>query len=192
MPFAFVKRLFRRPRSQPHRPQLAMLRDHLDDLPEIVIPDGYGLRTFRSGDESDWCAIMEGNVGSNWTLDSCREKLLNDPRFSPENLFFATLDDRPVGSACAWTKDPSQTQIGEVHMVAVLDSHRGKGIGLLVNAAVLHRLKALGYRQVHLLTDDWRIPAIKSYLRAGFKPLLTHVTHPDRWRDIFEQIGVDP
>jgi mycothiol synthase len=135
---------------------------------------------------------MEGNVGSNWTPETCREKLTSDPRFDPENLFFATLDDRPVGSACAWTKSLDQRHIGEVHMVAVLGEHRGKGLGHLVNAAVLHRLKELGYRQAHLLTDDWRIPAVKSYLRAGFRPLHTHESHPDRWRELFELLGTEP
>ena len=74
-------------------------------------------------------------------------------------------------------------------MVAVLDAHRGRGLGHMVNTAVLHRLKELGYRQAHLLSDDWRIPAIKSYLRAGFKPLHTHITHPERWRDLFEHLA---
>ncbi len=191
MPLDLLKRLFHRPKRSASLPQLDMLRDDLERLPDIVIPEGYDLRTFEPGDETAWCEIMEGNVGSNWTVEACREKMTSDPRFDPGNLFFATIDGQPVGSACAWTKNPDQRDVGEVHMVAVLDSHRGKGLGHLVNAAVLHRLRDLGYKQAHLLTDAWRVPAIKSYLRAGFKPLHTHITHPERWRDFFEQIGVD-
>lgn len=175
----------------PPSPQLEMQRDTLQDLPEIRVPEGYGLRTYRSGDEAGWCAIMEGNVGRDWTPELCREKLVNDPRFHPESLYFATIDSRLVGSACAWSRDLTERIVGEVHMVAVLENQRGKGLGHLVNAAVLHRLKDLGYRQAHLLTDDWRIPAIKSYLTAGFRPLHTHDSHARRWKDIFSRIGFE-
>ena len=173
----------------PPSPQLEMQRDTLQDLPEIRIPEGYGLRTYRSGDEAGWCAIMEGNVGRDWTPELCREKLVNDPRFHPDSLFFATLDSRLVGSACAWSRDLTERIVGEVHMVAVLEDQRGKGLGRLVNAAVLHRLNDLGYRQAHLLTDDWRVPAIKSYLSAGFRPLHTHDSHAKRWSDVLARLG---
>ena len=175
----------------PPSPQLEMQRDTLQELPEIRIPDGYGLRTYRSGDEAGWCAIMEGNVGRDWTPATCREKLVNDPRFHPDSLFFATFDSRLVGSACAWSRDLTERIVGEVHMVAVLENQRGKGLGHLVNAAVLHRLKDLGYRQAHLLTDDWRVPAIKSYLTAGFRPLHTHDSHARRWSDVFARLGIE-
>lgn len=174
----------------PPPPQLEMLRDTLQDLPEIRIPEGYGLRTYRSGDEAEWCAIMEGNVGQDWTPETCREKLIDDPRFHPESLFFATIDSRLVGSACAWSRDLTERIVGEVHMVAVLEDQRGKGLGHLVNAAVLHRLRGLGYRQAHLLTDDWRVPAIKSYLTAGFRPLHTHDSHAKRWSDVLARLDI--
>jgi mycothiol synthase len=29
-----------------------------------------------------------------------------------------------------------------------------------------------GYRHIHLDTEDWRLPALKIYLRLGYKPLL--------------------
>ena len=173
----------------PPPPQLEMIRDTLQDLPEIRIPEGYGLRTYRSGDEAGWCAIMEGNVGRDWTPETCREKLIDDPRFHPESLFFATIDSRLVGSACAWSRDLTERIVGEVHMVAVLEDQRGKGLGHLVNAAVLHRLRDLDYRQAHLLTDDWRVPAIKSYLTAGFRPLHTHDSHAKRWSEILARLG---
>ncbi|MDA0746334.1 MAG: GNAT family N-acetyltransferase [bacterium] len=185
----FLGRFFKKNTPKP-LPQLEMLRDNLDNLPEITVPDGYQLRTYRPGDEAAWCAIMEGNVGRDWTPETCREKLIQDPRFHAESLFFATFQEEPVASACAWNKDLGQRVIGEVHMVAALETHRGKRLGHLVNAAVLHRLKTLGYQKSHLLTDDWRLPAVKSYLTAGFQPLNTHESHPERWETIFDQLGL--
>ena len=165
-------------------PQLEMIRNTLDGLPEIVIPDGYELRTYREGDERAWCAIMENNLGKNWTFEKCRNRLVEDPRFSPENLFFATLNDQPVASACSWRTSLEEQVVGEVHMVAALEDHRGKGLGNLVNVAVLHRLKAMGFQRAHLLTDDWRLAAIGSYLKIGFSPLTTHISHAERWEAI--------
>jgi len=185
----FFSRLFRKP-AEPSSPQLEMLRNNLDNLPEIEVPDGYALRTYRPGDEDAWCSIMEGNVGREWTPDKCRVKLTEDPRFSPESLFFATHEGKPVASACAWTKLADESVTGEVHMVAALENHRGKRLGHLVNCAVLHRLKELGFLKAHLLSDDWRIPAIKSYLTAGFDPLNTHESHPKRWEKIFDHLGI--
>ena len=170
-------------------PQLEMLRNHLDDLPEVRIPDGYGLRTYESGDDQSWCDIMEGNVGQNWTVEKFVEKMSSDPRFSPEGLFFATQNGQPVASACAWKADREEKRIGDVHMVGALDSHRGKGLGHLVNSAVLAKLKELGFEKAHLKTDDWRIPAINSYLKAGFQPLNTHISHAERWDVILEKIA---
>ena len=179
------------PASTTPRPQLEMIRDHLDDLPKIHIPEGYAVRTYRVGDEPAWCRIMEGQVGENWTIEKCRERLTHNERFKPENLFFITYADSPVASTCAWTSDKVSPDIGLVHMVAALPEHHGKGLGHLLNALVLHRLHELGYKRAYLLTDDWRLAAIKSYLRAQFRPLNTHESHPERWEKIFEKLGIE-
>ena len=31
--------------------QLRMVRPNLEDLPELILPAGYGMRTYRKGDE---------------------------------------------------------------------------------------------------------------------------------------------
>lgn len=166
-----------------------MLRDHLDDLPEIQVPDGYELRSYQPGDDQAWCDIMEGNVGRNWTAELFEQKMSSDPRFSPDALFFALHEESPVASACAWRPSPEEEVVGDVHMVGALDDHRGKGLGHLVNSAVLHKLKEQGFQKAHLKTDDWRLAAINSYLKAGFEPLNTHISHAERWDLILEKIS---
>ena len=46
-----------------------------------------------------------------------------------------------------------------------------------------------GFETAYLTTDDYRIPAIKCYLRAGFEPEMTEDDHPERWEKIFAAIG---
>ena len=188
--FHWIKKLFAPPVER--LPQLEMFRDHLCDLPEIENASAYAIRTYCPGDEAAWCRIMEGNVGSNWTVQKCRENLIWDSRFQAENLFFIIHEGEPIASACAWRADDQSPAIGEIHMVAVLSDHRGKGLGHLLNALVLHRLKALGYQKAHLKTDDWRLPAIKTYLTAGFQPLNTHESHPERWEAIVAKLEGPP
>ena len=186
---SWLKSMFGRnePLEEPP-PQLEMLRAHLDDLPAIQVPKGYELRTYRPGDDQAWCDIMEGNVGRDWTKEKFVEKMSSDPRFTADSLFFATLDSQPVASACAWRQKVEEKVIGDVHMVGVVEAHRRRGLGHLVNTAVLVRLKEIGYQKAHLKTDDWRIPAINSYLKIGFEPLNTHISHAERWEVILEKI----
>lgn len=188
--FHWIKKLFAPPVER--LPQLEMFRDHLCDLPEIEKASAYAVRTYCPGDEAAWCRIMEGNVGNNWTVQKCRENLIWDSRFQAENLFFIIHEGDPIASACAWRADDQSPAIGELHMVAVLSDHRGKGLGHLLNALILHRLKALGYQKAHLKTDDWRLPAIKTYLTAGFQPLNTHESHPERWEAIVAKLEGGP
>ena len=188
--FRWLKSLFKTPPPK-SLPQLEMFRNHLNDLPDIMQIADYDVRTYRPGDEAAWCHIMEGNVGSNWTEEICRTKLTEDPRFKAENLFFITHKDRAVASTCAWRTKDQAPDTGTVHMVAVLSEHRGKGLGHLLNALVLHRLKDLGYQKVHLKTDHWRLAAIKTYLDAGFQPLNTHESHPECWDKIFSELGAE-
>jgi GNAT superfamily N-acetyltransferase len=189
--FAWLKLIFghKDTTAEEPLPQLEMLRDHMDDLPEVAVPMDYEMRTFQSGDEQAWCDIMEGNVGRNWTTELFAERMSSDPRFSADGLFFATYEGRPVASACAWRASVEEEVVGNVHMVGAFGEHRGKGLGHLVNAAVLNKLKKQGFQKAHLKTDDWRLPAINSYLKAGFDPLNTHISHAERWDIILERIA---
>jgi len=175
-----------------------MLRPHLGDLPELVLPAGYRLRTYRPGDERRWGEIMEasGGIGREWTAEKVRERMIDRPQLEPEGMYFATCDaegGRPVASATAWRNPVEQRVLGTVHMVCALDAHRGRGLGRLVTLAVLHYLRDHGFRMADLLTDDWRLAAIKSYLGLGFVPV--YRTDPDRldehearWSAIFAQL----
>ncbi len=170
-------------------PQLAMLRPDLKPLPRLSTPPGVGIRTFRPGDEAAWAAIMEGSLGSDWTPEKVREKLTGRPQFDPKGLFFAILNGRPVGSACAWRAAPEEQVRGNVHMVAVIPEARGLGLGKLLTLKVLLYMRRRGMREADLVTDDFRIPAIRAYLSLGFRPVHTHESHAARWEAVMRQIA---
>ena len=168
--------------------QLHMVHRDLGSLPEIEIPDGYELRSYRPGDEKHWVAIMNTGVGE-WTAEKCRDEITSKPQFLPDGLFFVTFEGKPVGSACAWRKSPDDREIGWLHMVCVVPDHRGRQLGHVVNLAVLCYFRDRGFKEVRLSTDDWRLPAIKSYLRLGFEPHYLDDSHRERWRKVFDRLG---
>lgn len=178
------------PMAQP--PQLEMRHPHLDDIPTISLPDGHTIRTYLRGDEAAWAAIMNECIGSGWTAERCRASLIEKPQFEPEGLFFAVCGGQPVGTACAWRNAAEERQVGYVHMVGVLRAHRGKRLGWAVTVEVLSYLKRRTFSEARLLTDDFRLSAIRSYLGVGFEPLLTHESHPERWKKVYEQLGIRP
>jgi mycothiol synthase len=179
------------PPMPPAPQQLRMRRPDLEDLPPLQVASGYALRTYLPGDEHAWAAIMNTGIGHGWTAETARQRLFGQPQFDPMSTFFAVaLDGSPVGSACVWTERPAERCMAVVHMVCVLPEHRGNHLGQSVTLATLYRMRERGFLQAKLSTDDWRIPAIKEYVRLGFLPVL-HVEQEDhngRWAAVLEHI----
>lgn len=168
--------------------QLRMIRRNLDDLPEVELTSGYEIRTYRPGDEAAWAKIMNSGIGADWTAEKCSEALISKSQFLPDGLFFAVHDDEPVGSACAWRSSPDEWNEGYLHMVCVLPEHRGKNVGYLLALSVLHYFREHKFQSCILDTDEWRIPAIKSYLRLGFEPMYLDESQRERWQKVFEHV----
>jgi mycothiol synthase len=80
---------------------------------------------------------------------------------------------------------------GELSWVAAAPEHRGKGLGLAVSAQAAARLIQAGYRNIYLLTDDFRLPAIKTYLKLGYEPLLCCQDMAERWESVYRKLGLE-
>ena len=78
---------------------------------------------------------------------------------------------------------------GYIHMVACKSRFRGRGIGTRLCTEAVRALIFAGMETAYLTTDDFRIPAIKSYLRAGFYPDIINGEHERRWADVMDIIG---
>jgi len=171
-----------------HSPQLAMLLEGLSDLPPVRLPDGYTIRTYLPGDASAWDVIISQSFRMECEGRFERDMRTDSP-FRPERVFFICRGEEPVATAAAWHRPQYGAEIGYLHMVGVLPSEAGMGLGLQVSLACLHRMKEEGRTACILHTDDYRIPAIKTYLKLGFRPLLIHEDQRQRWRDVLTKIG---
>jgi mycothiol synthase len=158
--------------------------------PAPHVPAGYHLRLFQDSDEASFFELMEkANLGCPWT----HEYLLDArTRILPGGFF--VIVQEPTGQLVATAMAthrprPGHPAGGEVGWVAADPDHKGKGLGQAVTAAATARLIRAGYERVYLLTDDFRLAALKVYLKLGFEPLMYQDDMPARWQAVFEKLG---
>lgn len=165
--------------------------DRLKKPPQLSLPGGYTLRTYRPGDEKGYIGVMSRAGFIDWNEDSLKGTL---GKTLPEGLFFVEHDKarRIVATAVA-THKPSELHPfgGELGWVATDPEYRGKGLGLIVCAAVVHRFLEAGYKNIYLQTDNFRLPAIKTYLKLGFVPLFCAPDMERRWQRVREELNYE-
>ena len=188
----FLRSLKRRlsGQNEQNEPQLLMRYPH-QFLPLIEPPEeGYVLRPYRKGDESDWMELLNtnGQLGV-WDQNRIRSEIKSSV-VEGSQLFvvhgeqiaaLASVHDRRVFGVESW----------EIGWVATHPEHRGKGLGRWVTTASIEVALGLPPRPIVLRTDDYRIPAIKVYLKLGFLPTYDHVSYSHRWRNVFLTLGGD-
>ena len=173
--------------DQPLQPQLYMLRPDLTGLRPVECPAGYAVRCYRPGDARHWEAILKEAFGGEYSFDRV---LRCDVSFRPERLWFAAHDGTPVAAAGGFYRPSFIKDAGFLHYVAVLPAHRGVGLGSVVCLAALHQMVREGRGAAWLSTDDFRLPAVRTYLKLGFEPLLVHENQRERWPAVFDRLGM--
>jgi ribosomal protein S18 acetylase RimI-like enzyme len=87
-------------------------------------------------------------------------------RLAEEWTIVATAG-KEIAGACLFEM-PEEGQ-GWISVLAVGDAHRGRGIGAALTVRAAKRLFAAGARTIGLTTDDDNGPAIRLYVRLGFR-----------------------
>lgn len=170
-------------------PQIVMRRDSLQDLPPLEPPDGCEIRTYIRGCEAAWEKIIVESFKLRAEDITFASRILSDEEFRPDRVLFIYRDGEPVATASAWYRGKWGEQVGYLHYVGVLPSEGGRGLGRQISLACLHKMAQEGRSVSILETDDFRIPAIKTYLSLGFRPLLIHENQLRRWETIYARIG---
>jgi predicted dehydrogenase/GNAT superfamily N-acetyltransferase len=157
--------------------------------PRPELPEDYELRCYQGADEPQYLELMARAGFDNWDHDRLA---LVQRGVLPAGLFIVV--HRPTGKLAATAMavhNPSELHPygGELGWVAGDPEHRGKRLGAAVCAAVVGRFIQAGYRRIYLQTDDWRLPAIKTYLRLGFEPFLFCEGMAERWQKLCKTLG---
>ena len=175
-----------------NRPQLQMLWPEplLATPPEPVLMPGYRLRILDPDIDLDaYLSLMHEAGFTDFSADrvaGCLNRVLPDGYFVAEHV--------PTGEVVATAMaghgpTPLHPYGGELGWVAGRTAHAGKGLGRAVCAAVVRRFLSAGYKRIYLLTDDFRLPALKVYLQLGFVPFLFTAGIDTRWQVICDQLG---
>ena len=158
----------------------------------INFPEKVELKTFPQIPDAlnEWLDIMshmeQGEPQNLHNIpDYYKNTMLSYANYKEDMCYFLTVDGVPAASItviCDYDKKD-----GYIHMVACKPGFRGMGLGHLLNDVALDVLKREGMQTAYLTTDDWRIPAIKTYLKADFYP--DTESEPDfkeRWEKVME------
>jgi len=174
------------------QPQLKMIWSEalLTSPPEPKLPPDYALRIFDPAqDLADYLSLVHEAGFTDFTpqkVQGCLRRVL-------PNGFFVVVHKPTrelVATAMAsHNPTPYHPYGGELGWVAGRRAHAGKGLGTAVCAAVVRRFLSAGYERIHLLTDDWRLPALKIYLKLGFVPFLFEPGLEARWEVICEKLA---
>jgi mycothiol synthase len=160
----------------------------LDTPPGVRLPVGYSLRLYRPG-EPRFYEIMALAGWHGWddrVLQPSLAKML------PGGWFMAIHEqsDEIVATAMPLHNYGGKRPFwGELGWLAGDPAHSGKGLGMAVSAAVTARSIAAGHRRIHLFTEDFRLAALKTYLKVGYVPSLHSPDMQDRWQAVCEQLG---
>lgn len=156
----------------------------LQNPPEVLLPAGYNLRTFQAGDEAQFYRLMELAGWPGWDAEELRpwqKAVLDNNWFVAEEIVSGRIVASAMGIHNPDDPNPAGSELG---WVAGDPAHAGRGLGRAVCAAVTGRLIELGRRDIYLFTDDWRLPALKVYLKMGYVPLLFLPEMAERWQAI--------
>ncbi len=175
-------------------PQLVM-RWKNDGSPRKPIDLPVGVEVKCLSDFEDyipvWCSVaryLQPEGYPDYTDEALFEAALHSRKnFQMDTTVLVLLEGQVVSTVTVLC-DPD-TKEGYMHMVAARPECRGRGLGHLMNAVAVDILKREGMQTCYLTTDDWRLAAIKTYLKADFVPDLE--AEPDakeRWAAILEQL----
>lgn len=181
-------------------PQLKMIFDAGNTpLPELTVAEGFRLRTVADDELTPYNELRVSVDFKAWDAEKLRKfrsKVLPDSMFLIEEI----ATGRFAASATAETTDmDDHPEVGVLGWVMTHPDFRGRHLGRSVSIAAMHRLYDAGYRAFSLLTDDFRLAAVKTYLELGWKPWLYLEDMETRWRALagkfdrdFDSLGCLP
>ncbi len=148
---------------------------------------GYQLTSYSPGREAEWIGLFNASEEFGvWDPQKLQQKLLCGLISGGGVLAAAGNELVATASACQW---PRFLPMAVLEYVVVHPRFRGQGLGRLTVAEAMRCASAAGYPGMVLETDDFRLPAIRVYLKLGFKPD-THALPEteERWSRVLAQL----
>lgn len=158
------------------------LKLKLADVPAPKVPSSLLLRHLKAGEENKLAEIQNRSFAGSWGYNqNTVEEIVYLSRMSncsPRGIFLACQGDKLVGYC--WTRidcpepgtDMSQ---GQIFMLGVDPSYRGRQIGKALLLTALNYLKSKGLNLAELTVDSKNKAACSLYQSVGFKTLKSYL-----------------
>ena len=176
---------------------MSQLFMRLTGAPRAADPGSFRIVDLSSPDftpeqfANGWSACCESLNGCLWPRARFEREMRGDPMIREDGILFAVAPDGQLASTASvqfgrvcpyvsWDYSPS----GTLHMVGTRKGFSGRGAGLAVCRAAADYAFRNGAEVLYLTTDDFRLPAIKIYLKLGFSAVLYDEEQLARWRSL--------
>ena len=165
---------------------LKMKRNHLHNIPEFSLPEGYNMRFFKNGEEHLW-ARVEIAVDEFSTEAAALEQFDREfGQFRDEMekrcIFLETIGGDVIGTTTAWYgKLEGEDKVsGRIHWVGVIPEYQGKKLSKPLLAKAMQVL-AEYHDSAYLTSQTTSYQAVNMYLNFGFEPYVTNETDVEAW-----------
>jgi len=149
-------------------------------------PLGITIRTYAEADREALKDTLIPLTEKRYDDAELNNIIIHKPGVRLEGIFLAEENGEIVGTTTGYFNGDGIS--GTLHMVSVLPKANGKGLGKVLCQHAMQYLTKNGCDEVVLNTDDFRLPAIKTYLRLGFKPIIASEEMQARWDAIYKEI----
>lgn len=152
------------------------------------IKEDYLLRQFKEEDRLNYFELLKRAEMGDCPLDFWLNHIL------PEAFF--VLEHKPSGSivaSCMASHFPNSRNPfgGNLGWLAVDPDHRGNKLAEFLICCVISSFRKAGYTKIYLGTQDFRLAAIKLYLKTNWIPHIFTNEMNMRWKTIYKNLGIN-
>lgn len=145
----------------------------------VSLPEGASLRAATTADGPAIAAVLAESFEEDWDVQRVAAEFF-DAADVP--VTWVVEDGQGIiGAASERIMPDTYPDAGYIHYVGVLDRARGKRVGAALTAQCVHGFAERGLSTTVLETDDFRIPAVITYLRLGFIPTYRSDAEQGAW-----------
>jgi len=171
------------------KPQLFMRHPDLTQLPGPPTLSRYALRAADLANEHERAQLadlLSAGFDTTWTPEEVARTFSESE--GVQATYVATVQNEIVGTASARVLPETYPDSGYLHYVAVRPTERGRHLGAAVTMTVLAHFLSQQLTVAVLETDDFRLPAIRTYLRLGFVPEYRQPEDELRWSLVLRSV----
>ena len=142
-----------------------MSREHMNDIPQYLFPQGFSIRNYRRGEGYIWTRIAQATE-TFFHIDDKRfnQHFQQDSKVLNDRIFFVITDEgEEIGTITAWSLTHEGKEWGQIDWVFIHPDYQGRGLCKPMMTAAMERIKR-SHDCCRVGTSTGRIVAIKVYL----------------------------